>query len=117
MEPLKCCPCVSIFFTQIMTTSTKQISKNVLPLPEEILEEMAEILDSNFDYENLVNFYNPHEFVDQYGQELYDKTLEIFKHCWYKALGKTIEWDYYGNGLWAECIQEARKRIAENEEK
>jgi len=85
-------------------TNTKV--KTFTPLPEEILEEMADILDSNFDYQNNVDFNNPEEFIDQYGQKLYDKTIEIFKNKWFTNLGEAIQ-----NGFpsFQECIEEAQE--------
>ena len=83
---------------------TNTNGKSLIPLPDEILEEMADILDSNFDYDNSVDFDNPEEFVDQYGQKLYDKTIEIFKKKWYHVLGEAIS---YGFPCFQECLVEA----------
>ena len=72
-------------------------------LPKGILEEMADLLDSNFNYENTVDFDDPQAFTDKYGQELYDKTIEVFKEKWYTVLGEAIQ-----NGFpsFQECIEE-----------
>ncbi len=83
---------------------TNTNEKCLIPLPDEILEEMADILESNFDYENTVDFDDPDEFVDHYGQKLYDKTIEIFKEKWYRVLGEAIQ---YGFPSFQECLVEA----------
>ena len=81
--------------------------KTLIPLPWDTSEEMAEILDANFDYQNNVDFGNPKEFTDKYGQEIYDKTIEIFKEKWFANLGEAIE---YGFPSFEECIKEAQEK-------
>ena len=78
--------------------------KLLKPIPDEILEEVADILDSNFNYTNNVEFDNPEEFTDKYGQEIYNKTIEIFKYKWFEVLGEAIQ---YGFPSFQECLEEA----------
>ena len=72
-------------------------------LPEEILEEMADLLESNFNYENTVDFDDPGAFTNKYGQELYDKTIEVFKEKWYTVLGEAIQNEFPS---FQECLEE-----------
>ena len=82
--------------------TTKTINEKTL-VPEEILEEMADHLESNFNYENTVDFDNPEAFKDKYGQELYEKVIEVFKEKWYTVLGEAIQNEFPS---FQECIEE-----------
>ena len=77
--------------------------KLLIPIPDEMLEEVADILDSNFNYTNNVELNNPEEFTDKYGQELYDETIEIFREKWFASLGEAIQYA----PTFEECLVEA----------
>ena len=51
---------------------------------------MKEILDENFEYDNDLSFYNEEDFIDHYGNKLYEKTISIFKEKWYQLRGDAI---------------------------
>ena len=65
---------------------------------------MTEILDEKFKYNNNLSFYNEEEFVDHYGNILYEKTISIFKEKWYQLLGDVI---INGSPCFKQCSKEA----------
>ena len=65
---------------------------------------MKEILDENFEYDNDLSFYNEEEFIDHYGNKLYEKTISIFKDKQYQLPGDAI---INGSPCFKECIKEA----------
>ena len=67
---------------------------------------MVEILDSNFDYKNSVDFFNKEEFTVKYGEDFYKDICENFENIWYATLGDAIHCIGV-SGCFHEAINEA----------
>ena len=94
------------------TVKTKKISSD-------LLDDMNDTFDSNFDYSNEVYVEFEDEFKEEYGKVLADEygydakeligvATRIFTHKWYEMLGEAIE---YGTPDFQECIIEAQEDL------